>query len=152
MVEADGGGWEEGCKGRKKFGKGLGGGSGSGPQLDLNAPGGYPGEVALLQGPVGGCRDRLSVLLEEWPEHPILCQLAEIADRIIGLPLFSPIKQALTGLELLLARAQVCVCVCVCVRARVRACCASCGMPRGRRYSVVCVVCCLRACVLCMCV
>ena len=38
---------------------------------------------------------------------PLLSQLGEICDRIVQLPLMSPLKQALTGLELLLARANL---------------------------------------------
>ena len=75
--------------------------------LDLNAPGGHAGEMALLQEPVTAAKLRLAELLDEWPEHPILSQLHMIASRLLTLPLFSPLKQALTGLELLLARAQV---------------------------------------------
>ena len=60
----------------------------------------------LVVAPVAAVRRRLTALLEEWPEHPLLEQLAEICDRVLALPLLSPLKQALTGLELLLARAQ----------------------------------------------
>ena len=50
----------------------------------------------------------LAELLAEFPGHPVLQQLAQIAARLLGLPLDSaPLKTALTGLELLLARAQV---------------------------------------------
>jgi hypothetical protein len=75
--------------------------------LDLHAAGGHAGEMALVQEPVLAAQRRLAELLEEWPEHPILTQLHLICSRILGLPLFSAVKQALTGLELLLARAQV---------------------------------------------
>ena len=56
--------------------------------------------------PVAATRARIANLLSEWPDHPLLSQLAEICDRVLQLPLMSPLKQALTGLELLLARAQ----------------------------------------------
>jgi midasin len=59
-------------------------------------------EVAL----VASVRRRLATLLAEWPDHPLLGQLAEICDRVMALPLLGPLKSALTGLELLLARAQ----------------------------------------------
>ena len=72
---------------------------------DLNE-GGCAGEMYLVVAPVAAVRRRLTALLEEWPEHPLLEQLAEICDRVLALPLLSPLKQALTGLELLLARAQ----------------------------------------------
>ena len=38
----------------------------------------------LLQGPVRGVRARLAELLAEWPDHPLLTQLAAIADRLLG--------------------------------------------------------------------
>ena len=72
---------------------------------DLNE-GGCAGEMYLVVAPVAAVRRRLTTLLEEWPEHPLLEQLAEICDRVLALPLLSPLKEALTGLELLLARAQ----------------------------------------------
>ncbi|KAL0049173.1 hypothetical protein WJX82_008148 [Trebouxia sp. C0006] len=64
-------------------------------------------EAALLAGPVCGLKARMEQLLLEWPEHPVLVQLSAICDRLTGLSVQSPLKAALTGLELLLARAQV---------------------------------------------
>ena len=49
---------------------------------------------------------RLQALLAEWPEHPLLVQLQEISNRILSLPACGPLKAALTGVELLLSRAQ----------------------------------------------
>ena len=72
---------------------------------DLNE-GGCAGEMALVVAPVAATRAKITALLAEWPDHPLLSQLGEICDRIVQLPLMSPLKQALTGLELLLARAQ----------------------------------------------
>jgi hypothetical protein len=72
---------------------------------DLNE-GGCAGEMHLVVAPVAAVRKRLQTLLDEWPGHPLLEQLAEICERVLALPLLSPLKQALTGLELLLARAQ----------------------------------------------
>ena len=51
-------------------------------------------------------RSRLRELLEEWPEHPVLEQLDAICGRVMGLPANGPLKAALTGIELLLARSQ----------------------------------------------
>ena len=73
---------------------------------ELNV-GGCPGEMALIVPPVAAARRRLTHLLEEWPEHPLLTQLAQICDRMLALPLLGPIKAGLTGIELLLARAQI---------------------------------------------
>ena len=64
------------------------------------------GETALVVAPVEATRAKILTLLDEWPDHPLLAQLLEICDRVLALPLMGPVKQALTGLELLLARAQ----------------------------------------------
>jgi midasin len=74
-------------------------------QLDMQQP--FPEEAFLMQQPLSDMSRRLIQLLEEWPEHPLLLQLLAIVQRLLGLPLTVPLKQALTGLELLLARAQV---------------------------------------------
>lgn len=50
---------------------------------------------------------KLEALLKEWPDNPILCQLREIALRILNLPITTALKKVLTGMELLLARAQI---------------------------------------------
>lgn len=73
--------------------------------VDINAP--CVEEAALLQEPVAAMARRLRELLEEFPDHPVLAQLAAICARCLSLPLTAPLKTALTGLELLLARAQV---------------------------------------------
>jgi len=49
---------------------------------------------------------RLQALLADWPEHPLLVQLQDICSRILNLPSCGPLKAALTGVELLLSRAQ----------------------------------------------
>lgn len=59
-----------------------------------------------MQAPLGCMLARLGELLEEWPDHPLLSQLAAICRRVLQLPLNSPLKAVLTGLELLLAQAQ----------------------------------------------
>lgn len=64
-------------------------------------------EAALIQGPVLDLRRRLVQLLAEWPDHPVLLQLAGICDRLLSLPVNCTLKTALTGVELLLARAQL---------------------------------------------
>ena len=50
--------------------------------IDLQGP--VVEEAVLLQGPVRGVRARLAELLAEWPDHPLLTQLAAIADRLLG--------------------------------------------------------------------
>ncbi|GAB4814208.1 hypothetical protein N2152v2_001254 [Parachlorella kessleri] len=64
-------------------------------------------EAVLVQKPLAAVQARLGQLLEEWPDHPVLEQLSAIAARVLALPVTSPLKQLLTGVELLLARAQV---------------------------------------------
>ena len=66
-----------------------------------------PEEAVLVQDCLQGLRTRIVSLLEEWPDHPVLMQLDAIVDRILSMSVNSPLKALLTGLELLLARAQV---------------------------------------------
>eukprot|EP00899_Mesostigma_viride_P010035 jgi/Mesvir1/19032/Mv12798-RA.1 len=66
-----------------------------------------PDELALLHGPVAELLEALRRLLEEWPEHPVLEQLRAVCQRLMSLPLDSPLMRALVGLELLLSRAQL---------------------------------------------
>ena len=49
---------------------------------------------------------RISELLENWPEHSVLNQLATICRRIASFPLTSPIMKVLSGLEILLQKCQ----------------------------------------------
>jgi midasin len=74
-------------------------------QFDMQQP--VVAEASLMQQPLSDLAQRLTHLLEEWPDHPLLLQLSAIVARLLLLPLTVPLKQALTGLELLLARAQV---------------------------------------------
>ncbi|GBG67611.1 hypothetical protein CBR_g741 [Chara braunii] len=69
---------------------------------DANIP-----ELALMLEPLSALWDRLMVLLEEWPEHPILLQLVRIIERVLSLSETAPIMKALVGLELLLEKAQL---------------------------------------------
>ncbi|KAK9820997.1 hypothetical protein WJX81_006213, partial [Elliptochloris bilobata] len=73
--------------------------------LDMQAP--APAEAALLQAPLAALRARLAALLVDWPGHPVLSQLDAIVERLLALPATTPLKAALTGLELLLLRAQL---------------------------------------------
>lgn len=54
----------------------------AGKAVDLQGP--VVEETALLVAPVRGVAARLAQLLEEWPEHPILSQLAAICGRLLG--------------------------------------------------------------------
>lgn len=73
--------------------------------VDINGP--CVEEVCLLQAPIATMADRLRALLGEFPEHPVLVSLAAICARCLSLPVTCTLKTALTGLELLLNRAQV---------------------------------------------
>ena len=64
-------------------------------------------EAVLVQEPLLGFKARLAALLVEWPDHPVLLQLDAITDRILSFALDSPLKQIITGVELLLARSRI---------------------------------------------
>lgn len=64
-------------------------------------------EVCLIEGPVSALRRRVRELLEEWPGNPLLAQLETIADRLLATPVSVPLKQVMTGSELLLQRSQL---------------------------------------------
>jgi hypothetical protein len=64
------------------------------------------GEVRLLDAPLGRLHTRLTSLLAQYPQHPILCQLCAIIDRIRRLPTNTPIMSLVTGLELLLRKSE----------------------------------------------
>ena len=49
---------------------------------------------------------RISELLQEWPEHPILLQIAAVIDRLLSFTLDSPLAKLLTGLDMVLAKAH----------------------------------------------
>ena len=52
-----------------------------------------PAELALVLEPLGVLLRRVGLLLEEWPENPILQQLVAICQRVTSLPLDTPIMQ-----------------------------------------------------------
>ncbi|XP_070579649.1 LOW QUALITY PROTEIN: midasin-like [Ptychodera flava] len=49
---------------------------------------------------------RIRELLAEWPDHPTLKQLVEVINRIMAFPVTSPLMKFVTGLEVLLLKAQ----------------------------------------------
>ncbi|KAI9142687.1 hypothetical protein BKA69DRAFT_1123750 [Paraphysoderma sedebokerense] len=49
---------------------------------------------------------RIKELLERWPEHGVLLRLRSIAKRIASFPVFSPLMKFLTGMELLIEKAE----------------------------------------------
>jgi len=66
-----------------------------------------PPEMALILDPLAGFVERVGILLEQWPEHPILEQLLNIAKALLSISLEAPVMKAVTGVELLLAKAQL---------------------------------------------
>lgn len=64
-------------------------------------------EAVLVRQPLVQLLARMRELLEEWPDHPVLTQLSAIAQRVLEMPMKSPLKALQIGIELLLARAQV---------------------------------------------
>ncbi|KAK3098216.1 hypothetical protein FSP39_017284 [Pinctada imbricata] len=49
---------------------------------------------------------RVTELQMEWPDHPVLKQIIEIVKRILSFPLTAPVIKYLTGMELLVEKAQ----------------------------------------------
>uniref|UniRef100_M4C1N6 Midasin n=1 Tax=Hyaloperonospora arabidopsidis (strain Emoy2) TaxID=559515 RepID=M4C1N6_HYAAE len=63
-------------------------------------------EVVLVAEPLQRLMVKVQTLLAQWPDHAILQQIVLIADRIRNFEINSPLVRALTGVELLLRKAQ----------------------------------------------
>lgn len=63
-------------------------------------------EAVLVNEPLHRLLVKLQSLLALWPDHAILQQLVLIADRIRNFEISSPLARTLTGIELLLRKAQ----------------------------------------------
>ncbi|DBA04889.1 TPA: hypothetical protein N0F65_006891 [Lagenidium giganteum] len=63
-------------------------------------------EVALVAKPLQNLLIKVQGLLDRWPDHAILQQLVLISDRIRNFEINSPLARTLTGVELLLRKAQ----------------------------------------------
>lgn len=63
-------------------------------------------EVVLVARPLQDLMIKVQSLLAMWPEHAILQQIVLIADRIRNFEISSPLARTLTGVELLLRKAQ----------------------------------------------
>lgn len=63
-------------------------------------------EVVLVARPLQDLLIKVQSLLALWPDHAILQQLVLIADRIRNFEISSPLARTLTGVELLLRKAQ----------------------------------------------
>ena len=66
-----------------------------------------PSEAAKCVDILRDMRSTVSVYLQEWPEHPVLSVLVLIIDRILSFSVTSPLMKFVSGLELLLSKAQV---------------------------------------------
>ncbi|XP_069109146.1 midasin-like [Argopecten irradians] len=66
----------------------------------------YVAEVVQCRPVLDRLTARVQELLSEWPDHPTLKQLMKIMERILDFPVTCPIMKFLTGLELLLEKAQ----------------------------------------------
>lgn len=64
-------------------------------------------EIASVLKPLAVLQERISALLVEWPEQPILLQLTRIIQSLLTMSLNAPIMKALLGIEHLLAKAQL---------------------------------------------
>ncbi|KXS18954.1 P-loop containing nucleoside triphosphate hydrolase protein [Gonapodya prolifera JEL478] len=64
-------------------------------------------EVFLVKEPLGTLSGKVKVLLESWPEHPALLDIATVAERIENFSLQSPISKFLTGVELLFQKCNM---------------------------------------------
>ncbi|KAG2860071.1 Midasin [Phytophthora cactorum] len=63
-------------------------------------------EVVLVAEPLQRLLVKVHSLLAQWPDHAILQQIVLIADRIRNFEISSPLVRTLTGVELLLRKAQ----------------------------------------------
>ncbi|KAL3690583.1 hypothetical protein R1sor_016892 [Riccia sorocarpa] len=64
-------------------------------------------EVANMLDPLRKYLDRVDQLLVDWPEHPVLLQISQLAKTLLSFPLDTAVMKCLTGLELLLAKSQL---------------------------------------------
>jgi midasin (ATPase involved in ribosome maturation) len=63
-------------------------------------------EAKLIELPLTQFMIRLRLLLNEYPEHPMLVQLVRITHRVSSIPSNSPVMKMLAGVELLLKKAE----------------------------------------------
>ncbi|XP_072912476.1 midasin [Hemitrygon akajei] len=63
-------------------------------------------EVKKCQPVLRNLTQKVKELLIDWPDHPALLQLLVVMDRIRGFPISSPLAKFLSGMEILLSKAQ----------------------------------------------
>jgi MoxR-like ATPase len=66
----------------------------------------HPVEAQRARQPLQALTARVAALLVEWPEHPSLQIVQTITARLLSMPVASPLPKFLTGMELLLRKAQ----------------------------------------------
>lgn len=66
-----------------------------------------PKEARLLLGVLSPVSKRVTDLLADWPDHPVLSQMSAIIDRLLSMSIQSPLKAFLTGIEILMSKAQL---------------------------------------------
>ena len=65
-----------------------------------------PSEIIQVGPVLNTFKSKINQLLEDWPEHSVLNRLILVADRILSFSITSPIMQVLTGLQILITKAQ----------------------------------------------
>ncbi|KAJ2862548.1 AAA ATPase midasin [Coemansia aciculifera] len=65
-----------------------------------------PSEAVLLKPLAAAISDRVTGLLEEWPDHAVLQQIGDMAQRLLAMPVTAPVAKLLAALEQLHTRAQ----------------------------------------------
>lgn len=63
-------------------------------------------EAHLLFEPLASLKSRLSELLIQWPEHPILNYLSYISNRLLMMPVTNPFMKFITGLDMLVKKSE----------------------------------------------
>ena len=63
-------------------------------------------EIPSLVEPVTRVRRRVLGIMTEFPDNPLLCYIEELCLRLLRLSIHAPLRQAVAGIELLLARIQ----------------------------------------------
>ncbi|ETO30195.1 hypothetical protein RFI_06925, partial [Reticulomyxa filosa] len=65
-----------------------------------------PAYVRLIQKPLQALSTRIAALLSVYPNHPVLQEISELCMHLGDISIRSPVMKVLTGLELLLSKAQ----------------------------------------------
>ncbi|OVA06149.1 von Willebrand factor [Macleaya cordata] len=69
---------------------------------DSNAP-----AMAGMVEPLRTLQQRVTFLLNEWPDHPGLQKILDVTEMLLAIPLSTPLAKALSGLQFLLSKGQM---------------------------------------------